>query len=275
MKHVRHGASSRRAAVTVAAAFALSLVAFAAALLLPQVWEDKEPLSSDFQAGVAGGGRYRMMRLFHKSDGGMTGAVVLTTDTHHMTMTAVGYAPGTAVRERSCSLGEVYRREGTAAAGQALCQAASLECETVLSFSVSDVAAFLIYLQDRLPCTLTEPVGELPAGEVTLTPMQTTDVLRYTQWEAGARGQAYIHAEVIASLCTRYLTESRDLEADFGALTALCDQRLNISQFEAVRQELEVLAKANAGDLCAAYASDLPIYHTMSAIVGRGTHSFC
>lgn len=244
MKHARP--ARHIAAKTVIAAFLLSFAVFCSVIVLAALSQQKatdDPTKADAPLG-----RVRTAVLFFRNTADeLTGAVILTTDTRQLTMSAVGYAPDFEIGGRR--LQELYASDAQVAGAQ-LCEAAGTFADGVLSFSVSNVAALLVYLKDRLPLTLPEQVGILPAGASTLTPMQVADVLRYREWSDGDVGCARIHAQVVATIFNRYLTPERDLEAAFSKLTELCDDRLSISQFEAIRTELTALAKANDGALC-------------------------
>lgn len=245
---MKHGAPpSHLTAKTVLAAFALAVAVFSAVLLLPLLLDHLLPADTPQEAD-APTGRVRQYALLMRDAGGeLTGAVWLTTDTRTHTMTATGYAPQTeiATENGTATLADLFRDEGSAAATAALGTA-----DGTLTFSVSSVAALVVYLGDNLPYTLPEPVGMLPAGAVTLTPMQTADLLRYSAWENGAAGQAAAHAGVTAAIFNRYLTANRDFEADFSKLTELCDTRLSISGFAAVHEGLKALAAHNDGHIC-------------------------
>ena len=79
--------------------------------------------------------------------------------------------------------------------------------------------------------------------------MQVADVLRYQGWEKGTITQADMHAAVVTAIINRYWVEDRNLERDFKELTALCDERLSIAQFEAVKDDIYALAKHNDGQI--------------------------
>lgn len=243
---MKHGAPpSHLAAKTVLAAFALAVAVFGAVLLLPlllpRLLADRPVTEAD-----APSGRVREYTLlFRRAEGELTGAVRLTSDTRLLTLTATGYAPTWSAAEGKPTLETLFREQGEAAASAALGPS-----DSTLTFSVSSVAGLIVYLGDNLPYTLPEPLGLLPSGAVTLTPMQTADILRYRQWENGDTGQAAAHAGVVAAIFNRYLTEDRDFEADFAKLTELCDSRLHISEFVAIHEGLKTLAAANDGHLC-------------------------
>lgn len=245
MKHA--APTAHLTAKTVGVAFVLSLAMFCGMLFLPGLLdrlETADPAEADASPGVV----HTAILFFRDTVDTLTGAVVLTCDTRSMTVQAVGYAPDTPVG--SGTLQTAYRDGGTVYAQSLLCEAEEMEVDGAMSFPVSGVAAFIVYLQDRLPLTLPEAVGELPAGASTLTPMQVADVLRYDGWTQGSAQRARIHGAVVAALINRYLTADRDLEAAFKQLTALCDDELSISQFAAVQDELAALAAANDGTIC-------------------------
>lgn len=246
---MKHAVPARHVtAKTVMLAFMASFAVFCAIVLF-SVFSGKEKPSDPAEVG-APLERVRTAALFFRdTDNRLTGAVLLTTDTRLLKMTAVGYASNTEIG--GCPLSELYQKDPQTA-GEQLCEEYGSSADGVLTFSVSNVAALLVYLKDRLSLTLPEQVGVLPAGESTLTPMQVADVLRYQGWADGAAGCARIHAQTVAAIFNRYLKPERNLESDFKELTELCDDRLSISSFEAVKDEFAALAKANSGTICTA-----------------------
>ncbi len=245
---MKHGAPiAHLTAKTVAVAFLLSFAVFCGMLFLPDAL-DRIRTQSPAEADTVVGRERTVALFFRDAVDTLTGAVLLTYDTRTMTMECVGYAPNTFLGDKT--LETVYAEGGTSYARGRLGEREGREIDGGLSFSVSGVAAFLIHLQNRLPLTLPEAVGELPAGSSTLTPMQVADILRYNGWTNGDKGIAQMHGEVIAALINRYLTVDNDLEAAFQQLTALCDDELRISQFTAVQEDLKALARENKGAIC-------------------------
>ncbi len=228
---------------TVLLTFILSLVLFGTVLMAALMI--KQSPAEDPTEVDASMGRVRTVALFfRKTVDELSGAVLLTVDTRQMAMICRGISPDTDIGGRS--LQELYR-VGSVHAATKLATAYGVACDGTLSFSVSNVAAFLVYAQDRLCLTLPEQMDILPTGENTLTPMQVADVLRYQGWENGTTTQADMHAAVVASIINRYWVDERNLEQDFKQLTALCDERLHISQFAAIKDEVYAVAKHNNG----------------------------
>ncbi len=253
MKHAAPNAYPTKRLVLLA--FTVSLLLFGSSLLLPGL-KALFVAEAPAEVGAARGRTRQFTLLFYDTVGGFTGAVVLTTDTATGRAQAVGY-PSTAIvtyDDAPTTLGAVFDNHGDTAAAAALAHRTGQETEGPLTLSVSGVAALLVELKEYLPLTLPQAVGDLPAGEVTLTPMQAADVLRFREWETGAHGQALAHAQVVAAILNRYLTTGRDLQAEFSALTAVCDTPLNISHYAAAAEGLAMLAAANNGSLCTATA---------------------
>lgn len=249
MKHA--APRTYRTVRTVAMVFVISLLIFGGVMLLPLWWQGR-PISPPAAVDTRSGRTRRFTLLFYDGVEGFTGAVVLTTDTAARTAQTVGYSPEYIVSHEGklSTLAAVFHAHGDVAAAAALEEQTDTATEGPLTFSVSNVAAFVVHLREYLPYTLPENVGDLQAGDVTLTPMQTADILRYDGWENGATGQAHAHASVVAAILNRYLISTRDLQGDFAALTKLCDTRLTVSHFEAARDGLSTLAAANDGTLC-------------------------
>ncbi len=230
-------------AKTVLLAFVISFAVFGSVLMMAAL--SKGRIEDDSTETDATLGRVRTAVLFfRKNVDELTGAILLTVDARRMEITARGVSPEEEIDGRS--LQNLYKTGSLYAATQLAAQYGT-SADGVLSFSVSNVAAFLVYAGERLSLTLPEQVGILPAGESTLTPMQVADVLRYKNWSNGTAGQADIHAAVVAAIFNRYLVKDRDLERDFKKVTELCDERLYISQFEAIKEELYALAEQNNG----------------------------
>ncbi|MBQ6830502.1 MAG: hypothetical protein IJO59_05200 [Clostridia bacterium] len=239
---MKHAKPPRHPTVKVVlVAFVVSIVLFGA-VFSTGLWRDYRQAEDPAETDAALGRVYTVAVFFRKTVDELSGAALLTIDTRQMRITVHGFSPQTEIGDRP--LQEQYRVGSLYAATQL-----AENCDAVLSFSVSNVAAFLVYTQERLTLTLPEQVDILPAGECTLTPIQVADVLRYEQWSTGERGRADIHAQVMAAILNRYWVDERDLEQDFKELTALCDERLHISQFEAVKDELYTVAKHNDGHI--------------------------
>lgn len=235
----------------VCIAFFVSLLVFGGILGIPFL-KTRFSVSPPAEADTVYGRTRRFSLLFYDTVGGFTGAVIVTTDTAARKMETVGYSPTVIVPHDGAftTLGAVFDTEGADAAAAALADLTGVATEGPLTFSVSNLAAYLVHLKQYLPLHLPQAVGDLPAGDVTLTPAQVADVLRFTRWETPDEGVAYAHAAVVAALFNRYLTPDRDLQRDFAVLTDLCDARLTVSQFESVRGGLQILAAANDGALC-------------------------
>lgn len=253
MKHgVRH--ERRRwltsSAVTAGVAFLLSFLVFGGVLLLP-LWLNRVEGPSPVEVDGAYGYERTVLVLVHDTDNTLTAAVAVSADTRTLTMRAVGYPACTEAvyRTRLCTLADFYAGEG-AAAGDYLSSVSGTSFDGVWQLSISAVAALAAQLGNGVTYTLPEAVGTLPAGAQTLTSLQVADVLRFTGWTQQSTGQAAAHAGIIAALINQYLTPQQNLTAVFNTLTALCDERLTVSGFAAVENDLQRLAVANTGTLC-------------------------
>ena len=245
MKHAVSRSQSN--AVTVLTAFVVALLMFAGVLVIPMI---KSPVTDEppVQADSVPAHVWQVGLLFYDTDRQLTGVVRLVVDTQTMQLQAVGYPPSADIGGKS--LQQWVDADGSMGAFERLCEEESGVADGVISLSVSDVAAFIVYLKERLPLTLSEPMEILPSGEQLLTPMQVADVLRYREWEQGEYVQAQMHAQVVAALLNRYLTVNRNFETDFKKLTTLCDEPLNISQYAAAKDILQALAEHNDGHIC-------------------------
>lgn len=249
---LREHRESWRGLLIVFGAFLLSVLLFGAFLIVPAIGgmlgEPEQPEA----AQTPGVGIVRTVVLwFHDGQGELTGAVAVTGDTRRLRMTAVGYPVETevAVSGQRQSLKDAYRADRKAAL-VALCEAGGIEAQTGISFSDGAVTALMLELQNGLPYLLPETAGDLPAGATTLTPLQVGDLILYDKWREPT-GAATVHAGLTAALFNRYLTADRVLTEVFGTVADLCDERLNISQFVAVQDELERLAEQNRdGTIC-------------------------
>lgn len=240
---MKHGAKRQkwvkrltRTSVTVAGAFVLSLLAFGLIFLLPLVSERMTPDDTPEEVLGERGVERSVWLLFHDGDT-LTGLVKLITDTRTMTVSTVGYPPQTEIIDgvTVTTAEALYPAWGERVA-------TALEKLTVLSFPIDGAAALIGRVSGNLPITLPQAVGSLPKGELTLAPLQAAEVLRFDGWEQGGVGQAWAHAHLTAAFLNRTLTDTPNVDLAFGELTAVCDTRLNISQLEAARGEIEALA---------------------------------
>lgn len=235
-----------RTSVTVAGAFLLSLFVFGFVLLIPFITEQLEP--DDVPEEVLGerGVQRSVWVVFHDREV-LTGIVKLVSDTRAMTMCAIGYPPQTEIIDgvTVTTAAALYLDNGEQVA-------ALIEELPVLSISISGAAALMGRLSGNLPMTLSQAVGELPTGTLTLTPLQAAAVLKFDDWEQGGVGQAWAHARLTATFLNRTLTDTLDLDMAFGRLTAVCDSKLNVSQLETVRDDLVTLGAVNDGAICEA-----------------------
>ena len=224
-----------RTPITVAGAFVLSLLGFGLMMFLPLVAAYMTPDEVPEEVLGERGVERSMWVVFHDGDT-LTGFVKVITDTRTMTVSVVGYPPQTEIVDgvRLTTAEALYSTRGERVVTE-------LEDLTVLSLPITGAATLVGSVSGNLPLTLPQPVGSLPAGEVMLTPLQAGDVLTFDGWEQGGVGQAWAHAQLTAAFLSRTLTDTLNVEAAFGVLTAVCDTRLNVSQLEAIRGEWAAL----------------------------------
>ncbi len=222
--------------MTVAGAFALSLLAFGLIFLLPLLSERLTPDDTPEEVLGERGVERSVWLLFHDGDT-LTGLVKLIADTRTMTVEAVGYPPQTELIDgvTVTTAARLYPAWGERVATE-------LDDMTALSLPIGGAATLIARVSGNLSTALPQAVGSLPKGELTLTPLQAAEVLTFDGWEQGGVGQAWAHAELTAAFLRRTLTDTLNADAAFGELTAVCDTRLNIAQLEAVRGELGALA---------------------------------
>ena len=242
----------RRPLTTSIPVFALSVLAFGAAIMLPWLMRGTVAPDASLVDGVQGKQR-SLLLLVHDGHDELTAAVVIHTDTRTLSVQVTGYPAQTEV---ACgtdlsTLGRRYAEEGVAV-GQYLSALSGEAYDATLRMSVSGIAAFVAECGGGVVYTLPEPIGRLPLGEQTLSSLQVADVLRYDGWMQNLTGRAEAHAGIVTAIINRYLVSSRNLEALFKSLTAFCEDSISIAQFSAVRDELEALAGANRGAICRA-----------------------
>lgn len=243
---MKHAAPPKRpAAVTAVTVFLLAFVLFGGIIFIPLLTKTASPQPPIEADGVPA--YVWQVGLFFYDGDRLTGVVRLTVDTQTMSMTATGYPPSADVSGRTL---QQHAADGAVQAFAALCENEGCASDGVLSISVSNTAAFIVHLKERVELDLPEPMGILPAGRGTLTPMQVADLLRHTAWAGGEAVQAQLHAQTVAALFNRYLFPDRDLDADFRKLTTLCDDPPNISQYAKTKEILQALAQHNDGNLC-------------------------
>lgn len=246
---MKHGASRKsqqklwtRNSFTVLGAFLLSLLAFGLVFLLPEftsAWKNRAPQPEE---AVGINGKQRTVWVLFHDAGTLTGAVAVIGDTRTLTLQAIGFPAETEVAEetRLVTLQELFKERGEETASMLACQTA-MDADGVVCLSVSAAASCVGRISGNLPYTLPETVGSLSAGNITLTPLQVADVLRYNAWSQGMSGRARIYAELTALFLEKALT--KNMERSFGVLTDVCDSRLHISQFVAVQDDLVLLSK--------------------------------
>ncbi len=240
---MKHGAPVVHHPVRTAfAAFILALFVFGALILVSEfvlTEEDTQLVEVDNKNQTL-----RTLTLFfHDGEEQLTGIVTVMTDVQSMTIQAVAYPITTAVQNAYAEGKSEYAR-------MLFDREQNVESDITLSFSVDRVSDFLVYIGQQIPLTIPEPALGLPVGESTLTPDQVTNLLRYSEWSAGETVGQRLYAQTVAWLINRCLIPSRDIDADFAKLTELCDDRLHISQFAVIREELISLATENDGNLC-------------------------
>lgn len=235
MKHGTKRKQWNRTPITVAGAFVLSLLGFGLIMLLPLVAAYMTP--EEVPEEVLGErGVERSTWIVFRDGDALTGMVKVITDTRTMTVSVVGYPPQTEIIDgvRLTTAEALYPTLGERVVTK-------IEELPVLSLPITGAAALIGSVSGNLPLALPQMVGSLPAGEVTLTPLQAGDVLTFDGWEQGGVGQAWAHAQLTAAFFRRVLTDTLNLDAAFGELAAVCDTRLNVSQLEAIRGEWEAL----------------------------------
>ncbi len=238
---MKHGAPVTHRPWRVAcAAFLLSLLVFVVLALAPSGFDEGDkPVEVDNAVG-----KHRTLALFfHGGDQELTGIVTVSTDTRLMSVQVIAYPITSAVQNAFAEGKSEYAR-------MVFDREQNVESDAAVSFSVNCISNFLVYTGESLSLTLPESAIGLPAGDATLTPDQITDLLRYTEWSSGTVIRQRLHAQTVATLINRFLIPSRDINKDFAKLTELCDDRLHISQFVPIREELQTLAAENDGNIC-------------------------
>ncbi len=245
-RHGKRVAWLTRDRVTVIGAFFLSLAVFTAVLFLPSVLaklRSAENTADEPAVGTSGFERSAWVVL-HDADT-LVSLLRVYTDTRTMTVRVVGYPPQTEVIHGTdvTTAKAVYREQGEAVT-------ALIEPDEVLSLSVDAAAALVGEWVGNIPVVLSQPVYSLPSGELTVTPLQTAQLLRYTAWEQGMVEQASIAAQLTAAVLERVLVSKNDLQTVFGAVATVSDTRLHVSQYAAVCEDLQDLAENRTENFC-------------------------
>ena len=244
---MRHAAPPKHsAALTALTAFLIAFAVFGAMLFAPLLIDGQTtdpPLEADGLPSYVW-----QIGLFFREGDTLTGVVRLTVDTQTMHLHATGYPPSTELGGKS--LQRHMDDSDMTQVFSALCEEAGCASDGVLGLSVSNTAAFIVYLKERLVLDLPEPMDILSAGEGTLTAMQVADALRYTAWSGGEAVSAQLHAQTVAAIFNRYLRPDRNFETDFKKLTTLCDDPPSISQYAKAKDVLRALAEHNDGLIC-------------------------
>lgn len=236
---MRHAAKRKRpkrdAAVAVVCTFFLSVAVFGMAVLVICVGQYRQKLGESEEVSGTRGVRRDAWVLLH-DDGALKGMWHVTADTGRRTIEVVVFPPerevvnGTTVTTAD----EVFRQYGE--------RMVTLigEDETIL-LPLSGAAALVRDVSGNVAITLPQAVGTIPEGDVTLTPLQVAEVLRYDEWEQGPVGRAAVQAALATAFFERTLSRTNDTERAFEVLTDASESRLSIAQFAAVREEWETL----------------------------------
>lgn len=158
-------------------------------------------------------------------------------------------------------LDELCRKNGVAAAQNAVGQLLGVSFSHYISMTYANVEKLLQYFDSSLQFTLEEDLDcregdyfiKMSSGRYTLTPKQTVDILRYPKWQhGGLQQQADIQAQVLAALVNQYMTAARDakLEADFSKIAELAKTDIRISHYTGYQEALRSLAAVNSGAVC-------------------------
>lgn len=217
---------------TVVFSFVGSCVLFGAMFSVP-FWKRKP--SDAVVAPREDGVRRSAWVVFHDGDT-LTGLVRVFTDTSVMTVEVVGYPVNTEVIDgvEIANAQALYAANGADIARQ-------IADDEVLVLSVSGAVSLMGRVTGNLPITLSQAVETLPAGDVTLTPLQAAQILRYSDWEQGEVAAAQVYAALTAAFLREALCGHYTAVDGFGVLTEVCDSRLHIMQFAAVERDWETL----------------------------------
>lgn len=249
MKHaakrvIKHH-SVKIAAVLV---FLAATAIFALIVLLPLA-----DLPADEPQEVVGvqGKERRFLLLIRDREDTLAGAVVVKTDTAAIRVQVTGYPKQTEVIRETMveTLTSCYAEKGVGVS-EYLTAVTEDTYDAVLRLSADAIGDLVARLGVGIPYDLREAVGNIPAGEQTLTARQIGEVLCHEGWSWSAVGQAQVQAELTAAIVDRCLSPRQEVITLFNALAALCDDRLTVARFTVLRDELELLAASNTEGLC-------------------------
>ena len=248
---MKHGAKRclTRGQCAAMLTFLVALPLFALILLLPlRTVYKNTPLS---EAATEIGKVRTALLLVHDEYNQLTGAVCVKIDTVRMCVDVIAYPKQTEVTNKTSvlTLKECYSTAGAKSA-ERLAEVTKESYDTVLRFSANGVGEFVSLMGGGVTYTLTETMGLLNAGEQWLTSQQLTELLSYNGWSDPIKTQAETHCGVIAAIVNAFLLPQYDLTTSFNALTTVCEDRLTIAQFTAIKEEFQKLAKSNTNGVC-------------------------
>ncbi len=249
MKHAAKRVVKRRS-VKIAAVLVFLAATAVFALIVGVSFVD---FSRDQPQEVVGSqGKVRhFLVLIRDRENALAGAVVVKTDTAAMCVAVTGYPKQTEVIRGTSveTLASCYAATG-AEVSEYLTAVTGDTYDAVLRLSAEAVGDLVARLGVGIPYDLREAVGNIPAGEQTLTARQIAQVLCHETWTFSAVGQAQVQAELTAAIIDRWVSPRQEVITLFNALAALCDDRLTVARFTVLRDELELLAASNNGGLC-------------------------
>lgn len=224
-------------------AFLASVAAFGLVFVIPLITNPSKQQNQPQEVLGSTGKQRTVWVLFH-DEGKLLGSVAVIGDTRTVTLQTVGIPAETQVIKATTltTLQKLFEEEGETAVKE-LAKQIEFDADGVICLSVNAVTECVRRISGNIPFTLSEQVGRLPALEVTLTPLQVADLLRYNEWTQGMSGRAHVYAQLTALFLEQSL--KKDVKKSFGVLTEVADSRLHISQFAAIEDDLRILSNVS------------------------------
>lgn len=205
----------------------------------------------------------RRLLLITEEDGAAQGFVLLCAEPAAGRIVALPLPRETVVTlgTSQSRLFELYAAGGTAAVTEQVERLTGEPIGNTAVITYEGIRKWITYLGDGVIFTLNEEVRyenrdgaavTMKSGARTLSAAQATDLLQYTGWHAGRRGQADVQAQLAAAIINQYLLPSRfdEENTDFYTLMNLWRSDIRVSQFAACRDDLLSLARRNHASIC-------------------------
>lgn len=168
------------------------------------------------------------------------------------------------------TLVSVLRKNGAAAATQAVAAALQLPLRQYIAMTGEEAEKWFNYLESGITVSLPEAVDHLDengtilrldSGEHTLTATQTVALIRYTGWQSMDATRRF-DSEILCAMFQKYFHSQRRFSADFTRLANGSSTSLRISDYNAHQEAIRYLASLAQEDAACVQVVMLSGEHT-------------